>query len=73
VLKLSQLFTARQGLWQLRSELARLRTENAELRRQNESMRAGMRRCVTCEYRIDYKRRQGGDAPVALAVPDTDS
>jgi hypothetical protein len=25
---------------------------------QNDSMREGMRRCVTCEYRIDYKQRQ---------------
>ena len=30
---------------------------------QNESMRAGMRRCVTCEYRLDFKDRQGS-APV---------
>ncbi len=28
------------------------------LQAQNDSMRDGMRRCVTCEYRIDYKQRQ---------------
>lgn len=28
-------------------------------------MREGMRRCVTCEYRLDYKARQG-DAPIKI-------
>ena len=36
---------------------------NAALRAQNQSMREGMRRCVTCDYRIDFKNRQG-QAPV---------
>jgi len=66
VLKLSQLFTAQKSLWQLQGEVERLRRENGELRAQNDSMRAGMRRCVTCEYRLDFKQRQGGDAPVEL-------
>jgi cell division protein FtsB len=68
VLKLSRLFVtqiaAQKHLWQLQNEVEKLRTENAALRAQNDSMRAGMRRCVTCEYRIDYKQRQGRDAPV---------
>ena len=53
-------------LWnviQLRQEIAALRKRNAHLESQNESMRQGMRRCVTCEYRLDVKSRQG-NAPV---------
>jgi len=38
-------------------ELKRLREELANLRAQNESMRAGMRRCITCEYRIVAKEK----------------
>jgi len=68
VLKLSRLFAtqiaAQKNLWQLQNEVEELRQENTALRAQNDSMRAGMRRCVTCEYRIDYKQRQGPGAPV---------
>jgi hypothetical protein len=66
VLKLSKIFAAHKALWQLQSEVGRLRRENDSLRAQNDSMRAGMRRCVTCEYRVDYKQRQGCEAPVTL-------
>jgi hypothetical protein len=48
---------------QLQREVAALRRENATLKAQNDSMRNGMRRCVTCEYRLDFKARQGS-APV---------
>ena len=61
--KLTRFFTDRKDLWQLQQELEALRKENLKLSAQNDSMRSGMRRCVTCEYRIDYKQRQG-DAPV---------
>jgi cell division protein FtsB len=61
--KLTQFFAGRKDLWQLQQELAALRKENTALKAQNDSMRSGMRRCVTCEYRIDYKQRQGS-APV---------
>ncbi|MDX1697210.1 MAG: hypothetical protein R3308_02940 [Thiohalobacterales bacterium] len=43
--------------------MRQLRSENAMLKEKNESMRRGMRRCVTCDYRLDYKQRQGS-APV---------
>jgi cell division protein FtsB len=73
VLKLSRLFATRiatqKHLWQLQNEVEHLRKENASLRAQNDSMRAGMRRCVTCEYRIDYKQRQGRDAPAVQQPP----
>ncbi len=42
-----------------------LRRENADLRSKNDSMREGMRRCVTCDYRLDYKERQG-EAPIKI-------
>jgi len=63
--KLSQLFPTQKNLWRLQGEVDRLRKELAILRAQNESMRAGMRRCVTCEYRLDFKQRQGSEAPVS--------
>jgi uncharacterized protein with PIN domain len=56
--KWMEIFSAQKQLWQQRQEIAQLRDELAKLRAQNDSMREGMRRCVTCEYRIDYKQRQ---------------
>lgn len=53
-----EIFSAQKQLWQQRQEIAQLRDELAKLRAQNDSMREGMRRCVTCEYRIDFKQRQ---------------
>jgi cell division protein FtsB len=38
-------------------ELKRLRAEVASLRAQNDSMRSGMRRCISCEYRLEAKGR----------------
>ena len=58
VRKLSQFLSTQKSLWQLQQEVAALRKENATLKAQNASMREGMRRCVTCDYRIDYKQRQ---------------
>ena len=40
-------------------ELKRLRVEMEVLRVQNDSMRAGMRRCITCEYRNEAKEKDG--------------
>ena len=39
------------------SELQQLRAEVLALRAQNESMRSGMRRCISCEYRFEVKER----------------
>ena len=44
-------------------ELKRLRSEVATLRAQNDSMRQGMRRCITCEYRLDAKATATGADP----------
>jgi uncharacterized protein with PIN domain len=49
-----------QREWKILSqerELKQLREELETLRAQNESMRAGMRRCITCEYRIAVKEK----------------
>lgn len=56
---LFDLLAPQQRLLQQRREINRLVKEVAELKAQNASMRQGMRRCVTCEYRIDFKQRQG--------------
>lgn len=58
VAKLSKFFSAQKTVFQQGQEIAQLRKELENLRSQNESMRQGMRRCVTCEYRIDFKQRQ---------------
>jgi hypothetical protein len=67
MVKWLEIFSAQKRLWRQHQEIEQLRGELARLRAQNDSMREGMRRCVTCEYRIDYKQRQ--DA--ALASADT--
>jgi hypothetical protein len=47
-----EIFFARKRLWQHRQKIDTLRTELDKLQQQNDSMREGMRRCVTCEYRM---------------------
>jgi hypothetical protein len=59
MLKLPPLFTPHKRLLQQQREIKQLRKELQLLQSLNASMREGMRRCVTCEYRIDYKNRQG--------------
>ncbi len=72
--KMLEMFSAQKRLWQQRQEIEQLRSELATLRAQNDSMREGMRRCVTCDYRIDFKQRQdaGSDAQPAPAPMQTD-
>jgi len=57
--KLSEFFAAQKRLLRQDREISRLRAEVAQLQSLNSSMREGMRRCVSCEYRIDFKNRQG--------------
>jgi len=63
---LRDLLSPRQRLLELETEIGELRRELATLKAQNESMRQGMRRCVTCDYRIEFKQRQDEH----LANPD---
>ncbi len=58
MIDLSDIFSTQKRLWQQAREIADLRDQVKGLREQNDSMRQGMRRCVTCEYRIDFKQRQ---------------
>ena len=58
MIKLADILSPQRRLLQQEQEIAQLRGELDKLQAQNDSMRAGMRRCVTCEYRIDFKARQ---------------
>jgi hypothetical protein len=58
VLKLLGIFAPHKRLLRQEQEIRQLKQELQTLQAQNASMRSGMRRCVTCEYRIDYKNRQ---------------
>ncbi len=66
---LREFLSPRQKLVQQAREIEALKRELAVLQTQNDSMRQGMRRCVTCEYRIDFKNRQGHAEPQP-ALPD---
>lgn len=65
--KLLEIFSTQKRLLQQQREIEQLREEITKLRAQNESMREGMRRCVTCEYRIDFKERQ--DSTIEVEQP----
>ena len=56
--KIMDFFSAPKRILEQRQKINALQGEVEKLRQQNDSMRAGMRRCVTCEYRIDFKNRQ---------------
>ena len=57
--KLMAFFSRQKQAVDQQHEIKKLKAEVEKLRDQNESMRAGMRRCTSCDYRIDYKKRQG--------------
>ncbi len=57
---LRDLFAPQRRLLLQEREIKALREELQSLRSQNASMREGMRRCVTCDYRKNYKTPQGG-------------
>jgi hypothetical protein len=69
---LLEILTAQRRLWQQQREIEELRKELAKLRAQNDSMREGMRRCVTCDYRIDFKRRQD-DVQLTTVLKQSDN
>ena len=55
---LKDLFKPQQKLVQQAAEIRRLRDEIETLKQQNSSMREGMRRCVTCEYRLAVRKEE---------------
>ena len=63
---LRDFFAPRAQMLLQQRRIRELEAEIANLQAQNDSMREGMRRCVTCDYRIDFKQRQGGEAPVQI-------
>ena len=66
---LARFFAPRRQLLQQAREIRQLRREVAALAQQNTSMREGMRRCVSCEYRLDFKSRQGEPTGDPTAKP----
>ena len=59
--KLMDFFSVQKRLIEQQKTINSLSKEIDKLRAQNEGMRAGMRRCTTCDYRIDFKQRQATD------------
>ena len=64
---LRDFFSPRRRLLLQQREISALRLELAALKTQNNSMRDGMRRCVTCEYRIDARNRQAESLEAHIA------
>ena len=56
--KIADFFRREKLVLSQQKEIAALRRETEKLQQQNESMREGMRRCTTCEYRIEIKQQQ---------------
>lgn len=59
--KLIDFFSVRKQLIEQQQTIKSLSAEITQLRAQNDSMREGMRRCTTCDYRIDFKKRQANN------------
>ena len=55
---LKDLFRSQKRLLAQEAELRRLRDEIETLKQQNSSMREGMRRCVTCDYRLAVRNKE---------------
>jgi uncharacterized protein with PIN domain len=73
MIKLSDILSPQRRLLQQERDIAELREELSKLQAQNDSMRAGMRRCVTCEYRIDFKARQDASTMVEQSEPTVEA
>lgn len=67
MLSLRELFSPRLRLLEQERRIRQLEHDLQQLEVQNASMREGMRRCVTCEYRLDFKDRQNA-APIEIVT-----
>ena len=67
MLSLRELLSPRARLLAQERRIRELEQTLEQLKAQNTSMREGMRRCVTCEYRLDFKDRQN-EAPVLITT-----
>jgi cell division protein FtsB len=56
--KIVDFFSAAKYILKQQQKITALQADVEKLKQQNDSMRTGMRRCVTCEYRIDFKKSQ---------------
>ncbi len=68
---LRDIFAPRAQLLVQQRRIRELEMQVASLQAENDSMREGMRRCVTCDYRIDFKQRQGLTAPAKIDDSNT--
>jgi hypothetical protein len=66
---LKSLLDPRLRLLAQQREIAALRAELGELRAQVDSMKSGMRRCLSCDYRIAFKAAQDRAADGLDAAP----
>jgi len=58
VAKLLEMLDQAWRVQQQKREISELRSELEKQRAQNERMRTAMRRCVTCEFRIEVEGRR---------------
>ena len=56
--RLLELLTREKRLFDQQREIRELRGEVDKLRHQNERMRKAMRRCITCDYRLEVLGRR---------------
>ncbi|MEH6581029.1 MAG: hypothetical protein V7754_03765 [Halioglobus sp.] len=61
-LNITDLISPRKRLLLQDKEIRQLKKDIAQLQQHNESMRQGMRRCVSCEYRIQFKREPDNES-----------
>jgi uncharacterized protein with PIN domain len=61
--KIFSFFSQQKLLLEQQQELKQLRKQVDKLTQQNDSMRQGMRRCVSCDYRIHFKQQEKNQQP----------
>ncbi len=67
MLSLRELLSPRVRLLEQERRIRQLEQDLQQVEAQNTSMREGMRRCVSCEYRLDFKNRHLA-APIKIAT-----
>jgi len=61
--KLGEILDRERRLLSQQREINGLREELRKLQEQNARMRDGMRRCTTCDYRLEVVARREAEAP----------
>ena len=65
-------FAPRTQLLKQQQRIRELEQELTELRTQNDSMREGMRRCMTCDYRIEVMDKRKKKASLSKKAEGND-